>query len=212
MHPPRWRRHQKSHSEYRDSDSAFLVPSCRSWSWRTQRRQLPTPQAEWTQTTAHPITEMLTDWTNSKTRLTNLSWIWRTGLCSEEPPYEAVVVSGLFWGNGLWNVCVQVSAPLIVCAHGLCLDWKKKLSNVSTAAFNDRLFHIFPTSHLRSSLLLRMSSGPRSLRLGKRGGGSMRRTGWGCDIILTGGWSRPPANTSGEATEDKFSLHHLKTK
>lgn len=41
-----------------------------------------------------------------------------------------------------------------------------------------------------------MSSGPRSLRLGKRGGGSIRLTGCGCGIILTGGWSRPPGNTS----------------
>lgn len=42
MHPPRWRRHQKSHWECRGSDNAFAVPSCRSWSWRTHRSQLTT--------------------------------------------------------------------------------------------------------------------------------------------------------------------------
>ena len=52
-----------------------------------------------------------------------------------------------------------------------------------------------------------MSSEPRSLRLWKRGGGSIRRTGWGCGIILTGGWSRPPGNTSRDKTHKaKHSL------
>lgn len=73
--------------------------------------------------------------------------------------------------------------------------------------------HYLLLSHLRSSLDLRMSSGPRSLRLGKRGGGSIRRTGCGCGIILTGGWSKPPGKTSIEMRHNSkhliLKLHNI---
>lgn len=183
MHPPRWRRHQRSHWECRGSDNAVAVPSCRSWSWRTHRRQLTTLTFDRPKHRVHLNSPI-------QTKFGELDCVARNH--STGPPWRAVssrrTVSGTLACRGTfsWSPALAVSVPTKTGIHRC----------VCTAAFYDTLVHGFPPPHLRSSLLLRMSSGPRSLRLGKRGGGSMRRTGWGWDIILTGGWSRPPANTS----------------